>query len=139
VEIPVIARHNLDAFVPDTEIVVKIPAGTAGNIVHELRDGIGIVQFNVPNLGKLRVNLKDLEIQDQFNLVIEQMAAIQGKEISDRIASHKEIDKILIRALRLLADKETSDKVEQLIREYQKAMRWLDSRKNKDTIIDNSD
>jgi hypothetical protein len=129
--IPVIARRNLDAFIPDTEIVVKIPAGTEGQLVHELRAGIAIVQFNVPSLGVLRVDLNDLEMQDKFELLINQMTAIKGGELADKIAAYKDVDKILIRAMRMLADESTNEKVEKLIDEYQKTVRWIDSLKDK--------
>jgi hypothetical protein len=129
--IPVVARRNLDAYIPDTEIVVKIPAGTEGQLVHELRAGIAIVQFNVPSLGVLRVDLNDLEMQDQFELLINQMTAIKGGELTDKIAAYKDVDKILIRSMRMLADESTREKVEKLIDEYQKTVRWIDSQKDK--------
>jgi hypothetical protein len=135
-ELPVKARRNLDAYLPETEIVVKIPAGTEGRIVQELRAGIVIVQFNVPSLGGLRVNLNDLEMQDVFELIIKQMAGIQNTEITDKASTHKEVDKILIRALRTIADETSSPKVEKLIDEYQKAIRWIYSRKNKDKVAE---
>lgn len=135
-DIPVKARRNLDAFIPDTEIVVKIPMGMEGRIVQELRTGIVVVQFNIPSLGGLRVNLNDLEIEDEFDLIINQMAAMQGHEITDKATAHKDIDKILIRTIRMLADKANSEKVEKLIKEHEKAIRWLYSRKHKDIPTD---
>jgi hypothetical protein len=129
--IPVTARRNLDAYIPDTEIVVKIPAGTAGQIIEDLRNEIVLVNFNVPGLSALRVALNDLEMQDKFELLIKQMAAIQGSAVEDKIAAYKDIDKLLIRALQMVADETTRDKVEMLIAEYQKAIRWVDSRKDK--------
>jgi hypothetical protein len=129
--IPVTARRNLDAYIPDTEIVVKIPAGTQGQIVEDLRNEIVLVNFNVPGLSALRVALSDLEMQDRFELLINQMKAVQGSEIEDKIEAHKDIDKILIRAMQMLADESNRDKVEKLIAEYQKAIRWVDSRQDK--------
>jgi hypothetical protein len=131
-ELPVIAKRNLDAFLPDTEIVVKIPAGTEGQIIRELRAGIVIVQFNVAGLGGLRVNLNDLEIQDELELVIGQMVAMQAVEITDKAEAHKDVDKILIRAIRVLADETAKQKAEKLISEYQKTIRWVYSRKHKE-------
>lgn len=101
---PVIAKHNLDAFIPDTEIVVKIPGGTEGQIVRELRNDIVLVQFNVPSLGPLRVALHDLSVQDTFDLLLSQMEAMQHTSITDKAEAHSEADKVLIRTLRVLAD-----------------------------------
>ena len=129
--IPVTARRNLDAYIPDTEIVVKIPAGTQGQIVEDLRNEIVLVNFNVPGLSALRVALSDLEMQDRFELLINQMKAIHGSNIEDKVGAYKDIDKILIRALQMVADEDSRDKVEKLIAEYQKAIRWVDSRKDK--------
>jgi hypothetical protein len=129
--IPVTARRNLDAYIPDTEIIVKIPAGTQGLIVDDLRNEIVLVNFNVPGLSALRVALSDLDLQDKFELLIKQMKAVHGSDIEDKIAAYKDIDKILIRALQMVADEDSRDKVEKLIAEYQKAIRWVDSRKDK--------
>ena len=129
--IPVTARRNLDAYIPDTEIVVKIPAGTQGQIIEDLRNEIVLVNFNVPGLSALRVALSDLEMQDKFELLINQMKAIHSSNIEDKIAAYKDVDKILIRALQMVADENSRDKVEKLIVEYQKAIRWVDSRKDK--------
>jgi hypothetical protein len=129
--IPVTARRNLDAYIPDTEIIVKIPAGTQGLIVDDLRNEIVLVNFNVPGLSALRVALSDLDMQDKFELLINQMQAVHGSDIEDKIAAYKDVDKILIRALQMVADESNRDKVEKLIAEYQKAIRWVDSRKDK--------
>ena len=129
--IPVTARRNLDAYIPDTEIVVKIPAGTQGLIVEDLRNEIVLVNFNVPGLSALRVALSDLEMQDRFEVLINQMKAIHGSNIEDKVAAYKDVDKILIRALQMVADENSRDKVEKLIAEDQKAIRWVDSRKDK--------
>ena len=129
--IPVTARRNLDAYIPDTEIVVKIPAGTQGQIIEDLRNEIVLVNFNVPGLSALRVALSDLEMQDRFELLINQMRAVQGSDVQDKAEAHKNVDKILIRAMQMLADESSRDKVEKLIAEYQKALRWVYSRKDK--------
>src|SRR5215207_2843303 len=110
--IPVTARRNLDAYIPDTEIVVKIPAGTQGLIVEDLRNEIVLVNFNVPGLSALRVALSDLEMQDKFELLIKQMTAIHGSNIEDKAEAHKDIEKILIRALQMVSDESNRDKVE---------------------------
>ena len=129
--VSVVARHNLDAYIPDTEIIVKIPGGTAGHITRELRNNVVLVQFNVPNLGALRVNLTDLDVLDEWDLLIAQMEAMQHNEVKDKVTAYKDIDKIFIRTLRSLADDSNRDKVERLIASYQKAVRWVDSHKEK--------
>lgn len=129
--VPVFARHNLDAYIPDTEIIVKIPSGTEGQITRELRNNVVLVQFNVPNLGALRVDVNDLEVLDEFDLLIEQMAAMQRTKVTDKVKSYKEMVKIFIRTMRVLSDDTNRDKVEALIAAYQKAVRRVDSHKDK--------
>jgi hypothetical protein len=125
----VVARQNLDAYIPDTEIIVKIPGGTAGHITSELRNNVVLVQFNVPSLGALRVNLSDLDVLDEWDLLIALMEAMQHNEVKDKVTAYKEIDKIFIRTIRGMADDSNRDKVEKLIAAYQKAVRWVDSHK----------
>ncbi|MDQ7026755.1 MAG: hypothetical protein Q9P44_14500 [Anaerolineae bacterium] len=135
--VPVFARHNLDAYIPDTEIIVKIPRGTEGQITREMRNNVVLVQFNVPNLGVLRVDVNDLEVLDEFDLLIEQMEAMQRSQVTDKVKSYKAsgyfglMDKIFIRTMRVLSDDTNRDKVAKIISAYHKAVRWVDSYKEK--------
>ena len=136
--VPVVALRELDAYIPDTEIIVKIPEGVEGHIMQELRNDVVLVQFNVPSLGVLRVSLHDLVVKDSFDILISEMKAMQRTTIADKGDAHKEVDKVLIRAIRFLAEDTNREKVEYLLDLYQKAIRLIYSRKDKQTATTQS-
>lgn len=132
--IPVIARHNLDAYIPNTEIVVKIPAGKEGEIIEELRNDVVLVNFKIPGLSALRVAVNDLEVQDRFEIMINQMATLPtDKPTTDLVAAHREVAKIMVRVLRYLAEDSNREAVEQFIDKYNTALRWVYTMREKDT------
>lgn len=117
--IPVIAKNDLDAYILDTTIVVKIPKGTEGELVQEIRKDVVIVQFNVPSLGPLRVDKQDLLTDDSIEGVVREMERILKIEPFIEKDVHRAADNILIRAIEVLANEETEKAANRLIALYQ--------------------
>ncbi len=119
--IPVIAKNDLDGYILETTIVVKIPAGTEGHLVQEVRKDIVIVQFNVPSLAPLRVDKRDLLINDTLDSIISELDRILKIEPFVEKDVHRAADNALIRALETLTSDENEKQIRHLIHLFQKA------------------
>ncbi|MEM9954819.1 MAG: hypothetical protein AAF846_24650 [Chloroflexota bacterium] len=116
--VSVIAKHDLDGYILDTEIVVKIPQGTAGKLVQSVRNDIVIVQFNVPSLGALRVSRHDLIVNDTIDSVLTEAERIINIKPFVEADVHRALDNILVRALEVIATDSNRKQVKQLITLY---------------------
>jgi len=120
--IAIIARRNLDAYIPDTEIVVKIPEGTTGHIIHENRGNVVTVQFDVPSLGLLRVNRDDLTLEDSLEAIVDDMRRLLNSKGVEKTV-HRNADELLLRAIQILAEgqeDETANKLIELFKQIPK-------------------
>ncbi len=117
------ARHTLEAFIPDTEIVVRIPEGTAGVLLSELRGGVVMVQFDVPSLGPLHTDRDALLISDTPEAIVDTMRKLLKDKALPTPKLQKETDELVIRALRYLASDGNRELIEELIELYNKVPR----------------
>ena len=74
--LPISAKNDLDGYILETTIAVKIPKGTEGELVQEIRNDLVIVQFDIPSLPVLRVSKKDLLMEDSIDAVVSEMQRI---------------------------------------------------------------
>jgi len=118
---PVIAKTNLEGYILDTSIVVNIPQGTEGHLVQEVRNDIVIVQFNVPSLGPLRVNRRDLMFNDTLESIIAQAERMLKTEPFVESEVHRALDDALLRALDLIATADNKKQVNYLINLFKNA------------------
>lgn len=123
------ARRKLEAFIPDTEIAVRIPEGTTGVLLSELRGGIVTVQFDVPSLGPLHTNRDGLLIEDTPEAIVGTMRKLLADKTLPTPKLQKETDELLIRALRYLASDDNQALIEELIELYNKVPRPYRGRK----------
>lgn len=112
--ISIIAKRNLDAYIPDTEIVVKIPQGTTGQIIQENRGNIVTVQFDVPSLGLLRANREDLTVEDSLESIIDDMRRLVNSKGIEKTV-HRKADELLLRAIEILAEEQENEQSNELI------------------------
>jgi|GEM_PF-5801346 len=117
--VPVVAKNDLDGYILETTIVVKIPQGTEGLTVQEVRKDVVIVQFDVPSLGPLRVDRRDLLIADSLDVIVETMERILNTKPFIEKDAHRAADELLIRTLQTISTDENQEKVSQLIRLFQ--------------------
>jgi len=117
------ARYTFEAYIPDTEIAVRIPEGTTGILLTELRGGVVTVQFDVPSLGPLRADRDALLISDTPEAIVESMRNLLGDKTLTTPMLQKETDELLIRALRYLASDGNREMIEELIELHSKVPR----------------
>ncbi|MEO1166613.1 MAG: hypothetical protein AAFV98_22740 [Chloroflexota bacterium] len=121
--IAVEAKHQLEAYLLDAEIMVTIPAGTTGELVREMTKAIVVVKFNVPSLGALRVQKQDLLMHDSLEALVRDMQGVLDTKPAIAPEMHKAGDELLLRALEFLATEETANDVSQLVALYKKIPR----------------
>lgn len=117
------ARRTFESVIPKTEITVKIPAGTVGTMTEEVRGNIVMVQFDVPGLGPLRVNRDDLDIEDELDGIVRDMEHLLSDDDYPANA-----EKLLLRALQIIATDENRALVERLVNLYVQLRRFRDAR-----------
>ena len=118
--LPVSAKNDLDGYILETTIVVKIPKGTEGELVQEVRNDLVIVQFDIPSLPALRVSKKDLLITDSIDAVVNEMNRILNIKPFVERDVHRAADNLLLRALETLSTDENKAQVKTIIHLYQK-------------------
>ena len=118
--LPVSAKNDLDGYILETTIVVKIPKGTEGELVQEIRNDLVIVQFDIPSLPVLRVSKKDLLMTDSIDAVVSEMQRILNIKPFIERDVHRAADNLLLRALETLSTDENNAEVKTLIHLYQK-------------------
>ncbi|GAB5493924.1 MAG: hypothetical protein Phog2KO_41390 [Phototrophicaceae bacterium] len=118
--LPVSAKNDLDGYILETTIAVKIPKGTEGELVQEIRKDLVIVQFDVPSLPPLRVSKKDLLMNDSIDAVVLEMKRILNIKPFVERDVHRAADNLLLRALETLSTEENEAQVKTIIHLYQK-------------------
>ena len=117
--VPVVAKNDLDAYILETTIVVKIPRGTEGHLVQEVRNDIVIVQFDVPSLSPLRVSKRDLLMNDSIESVVAEMQRLLKIEPFIERDVHRAADKLLLRALETVCTEENEAHIQKMIRLFE--------------------
>ncbi len=114
--VPVVAKNDLDAYILETTIVVKIPRGTEGHLVQEIRKDVVIVQFDVPSLAPLRVNKRDLIMSDSIDYIASELERIIKIEPFIERDVHRAADDLLLRALESISNEENEAQVQKIVR-----------------------
>lgn len=121
--IPVIARVTFEAYIPDTDITVKIPEGTRGTIIQEVRGDIVLVQFDVGSLPPLLADRDGLLVKETIDIIVDQLAEIIKDDTMTALTKYKEVDMLMLRTMRHLANDENRQGVEKLIQLFGKVPR----------------
>lgn len=112
----VVTKNAFETYIPNTEIVVRIPAGTKGYIEKRLRGNVVLVQFDVPSLGPLRVDVDDLLSAETLEAILRELQMLVDDEGFSAMDRQKGADELIVRALRVLAKDEQAAATERLIR-----------------------
>lgn len=118
--IAVEAKRELEGYLLDAQIKVTIPAGTSGELLRDMTKTIAVVQFDVPSLGPLRVERKDLLIQDSVEAMVREMQTLLATQPVVASDVHRAGDNLLLRALQFLATPETEADITRLIELFRK-------------------